>query len=124
MTGPGDDPADVVQHQLDAYNARDIDAFMAYWTEDAELFEHPARLLASGTAAIRARHVARFTEPNLFGRLIARLAVGDMVVDQEIVTRDFPEGPGTVEVIAIYQVVGGRIAKAWYKMGTPKLDPG
>lgn len=29
-------PQDVVQQQLDAYNARDIDAFMACWADDAQ----------------------------------------------------------------------------------------
>jgi hypothetical protein len=44
----------VVQRQLDAYNSRDIDAFMAEWADDANYFEHPSKLLASGTSEIRA----------------------------------------------------------------------
>ena len=28
-------PEEIVQQQLDAYNARDIDAFMACWADDA-----------------------------------------------------------------------------------------
>ncbi len=115
-------PAEIVQRQLDAYNARDIDVFMAHWAEDAQIFDHPSTLAADGAAAIRERHVVRFTEPNLFGRLVNRIAVGDMVVDQEVVTRTFPEGPGQVDVIAIYQVVDGKIAKAWFKRGEPILD--
>jgi hypothetical protein len=119
---PPPDPATIVQQQLDAYNARDIEAFMATWAADAQLFDHPATLVADGAVEIRDRHVVRFTEPNLFGRLVNRIAVGDMVVDQEVVTRTFPEGAGRVDVIAIYQVVGGKIAKAWYKRGQPILD--
>ena len=38
-------PQDVVQQQLDAYNARDIDAFMACWADDAQYYEHPDTLL-------------------------------------------------------------------------------
>ncbi len=112
----------VVQQQLDAYNARDIDAFMAMWSEDAQLFEHPAKCIADGLAAIRERHVVRFREANLFGRLVSRMSVGNMVVDREVVTRSFPEGPGRIDVIAIYEVAGNRIRKAWYKMGAPTLD--
>src|SRR5580693_760806 len=59
----------VVARQLDAYNARDIDAFMAAWREDAEYFEHPDRLLARGAAEIRIRHEIRFKEPDLHGKL-------------------------------------------------------
>ncbi len=117
-----DTPAILVQRQLDAYNARDIDAFMACWAADAQIFDHPDTLAADGAAAIRDRHVIRFTEPNLFGHLVNRLAVGDMVVDQEVVTRTFPEGPGRIDVIAIYQVTNGKIAKAWFKRGEPVLD--
>jgi hypothetical protein len=116
------DAAVIVQKQLDAYNARDIHAFMALWSEDAQLFAHPATLLANGAAEIRERHIARFAEANLFGKLICRMAVGDMVVDREVVTRSFPEGPGRVDVIMIYQVAGAKIVKAWAKMGDPILD--
>lgn len=115
----------VVQAQLDAYNAKDIEAFMRCWAEDAQVFAHPDTLLADGAAAIRVRHLARFQEPNLFGRLISRMSVEDAagatVVDREIVTRTFPEGPGRVDVIAIYRVAAGRITRAWFAMGEPKL---
>ena len=112
----------VVARQLDAYNARDIDAFMAAWREDAEYFEHPDRLLARGAAEIRTRHEIRFKEPDLHGKLIARFSVDNLVIDREVVTRNFPEGRGTVDVIAIYQVEGDTIARAWFKLGTPVLD--
>jgi hypothetical protein len=110
-----------VQQQLEAYNARDIEAFMAYWTEDCEYYEFPSRLLAQGAAQIRERHVIRFQEPNLFGKLLHRSVVGNLVIDHEHVTRTFPEGPGGIDVLAIYEVVEGKIAKAWFKMGTPRL---
>jgi hypothetical protein len=116
---PSFEPSEVVRRQLEAYNARDIDAFMSCWADDAQVFAFPADLLANGAAEIRARHVARFREPNLFGRLVARMAVGTLVVDHEVVTRTFPEGSGTVDVIAIYEVENGRIAKAWFRMGAP-----
>jgi hypothetical protein len=35
----------VVQQQLNAYNARDIDALLATYAEDAQLFEHPSTQL-------------------------------------------------------------------------------
>ncbi|MCE9521126.1 MAG: nuclear transport factor 2 family protein [Alphaproteobacteria bacterium] len=118
--GAASAPEAVVARQLAAYNARDIDAFMATWRNDALYFEHPSTLLASGAEEIRARHVVRFAEPDLNGRLVARLSVGTMVVDREIVTRNFPDGIGEVDVIAIYEVDGDKIAKAWFKMGTPR----
>jgi hypothetical protein len=108
----------VIQDQLAAYNARDIEAFMSLWAEDAQYFEHPSKLLASGVSEIRGRHIIRFKEPDLHGELIHRMVVGNKVVDQEIVTRAFPDGPGRIDVIAIYEVEHGKIAKAWFIIGS------
>ncbi|MCX7382971.1 MAG: nuclear transport factor 2 family protein [Alphaproteobacteria bacterium] len=109
-----------VQQRLDAYNARDIAAFTPWWAADCLYFEFPDRLLARGTAEIRERHVARFREANLHGRLIKRLTVANLVVDQEIVTRTFPDSPGEVDVLAIYEITDGKISRAWFKMGLPR----
>ena len=113
-------PEDVVKKQLDAYNAKDLEAFMSVWAEDAQYFAHPSTLLANGAAAIRERHVVRFQEPNLHGELISRVVLGSTVVDHERVSRTFPEGPATVEVVAIYEVAGEKIAKAWFIVGRRK----
>ena len=112
---------ETVQSQLDAYNARDIDRFMVLWAEDCQYFAFPDQLLADGAAAIRERHVARFQEPALHGKLIARVDAGDLVIDQEIVTRNFPDGVGEVDVVAIYEVRDGKIVRAWFKQGVPRL---
>jgi N-acetylglutamate synthase-like GNAT family acetyltransferase len=97
---------------------------MLWWAEDCQYYEFPDRLLAQSAAEIRARHVVRFQEPNLHGRLISRISVGNLVIDREIVTRDFPDGPGEIDVIALYEIDAGRIGKAWFKMGPPRLSVG
>jgi putative hydrolase of HD superfamily len=112
-----------VRMQLEAYNARDIDAFMQWWAEDCEYYQFPSTLLAKGTPDIRERHIVRFREPDLFGRLVTRMAVGNVVVDHETVTRNFPEGLGEIDVICIYEIEAGKIAKAWFKIGAPRLHP-
>jgi hypothetical protein len=115
------DPTTVVQRQLDAYNTRDIDGLMAVYAGDAGLYEHPDKLLAKGTAALRERFAARFQEPNLHAALLHRLAAGDIVIDHERVTRTFPEGPGTIELVMIYEVKAGRITRAWTIPGVKVL---
>jgi hypothetical protein len=116
------DPAAVVQRQLDAYNARDADALLATYADDAQTFEHPSKLLASGSVQLRERFRVRFQEPNLHAALIKRVVMGNIVVDHEKVTRTFPEGPGALELMMIYDVQNGRIAKAWSIVGTKMLD--
>ena len=107
------DPTAVVQRQLDAFNARDIDALLATYANDAQMFEHPSQLLASGTVAFRERFAVRFQEPNLHATLLSRVVMGNIVVDHEEVSRTFPEGPGKIRLIMIYEVQNGRIARAW-----------
>ncbi len=119
---PGIDPAAVVQRQLDAFNARDLDALLSVYAADAQMFEHPAKLVASGTAEFRERFMVRFQERNLRADLLSRMVMGSMVVDHERVTRMFPEGPGTVELIMLYEVRDGGIVRAWSIAGTKRLE--
>jgi hypothetical protein len=115
-------PESVVQRQLDAYNAKNVDAIMAIYADDAQQFEHPSKLLASGAAEIRPRFVARFHEPNLQAQLVKRIVSGNIVIDHEIVARTFPEGAGKIELVAIYEVKHDKIAKAWFITGEKTLD--
>jgi hypothetical protein len=116
-------PETIVQRQLDAYNARDIDALTATYADDAQQFEYPATLLASGTAQLRERFAARFRETNLHARLLKRIVLGQVVIDHEEVARTFPEGTGRIELVAIYEVRSGKIANARFISGVKSLDP-
>ena len=116
-------PESVVQRQLDAYNARDIDALMATYSDDAQQFEYPTTLLTTGAAQVRERIATRFRESNLHARLVRRIVMGQIVIDHEEVTRTFPEGTGRIELVAIYEVCGGKIVTARFIFGTKTLDP-
>jgi hypothetical protein len=115
--------ASVVQRQLDAYNDKNIEALLATYAPDAELYEHPCVLLAKGTDALRERFLARFREPDLHAALLRRIVTGNFVIDHEWVTRNFPDGRGTLELTMIYEVKSARIARAWMIVG-PKQLPG
>lgn len=117
------DPTTIVQRQLDAYNAHDVDALLAIYSDDIQHFEFPSTLVASGAAQVRERLSIRLQEPDLHARLVSRIAMGNLVIDQEVITRNFPapEGIGTVELIAIYEVQGERIVRAWFRFGEKRL---
>jgi hypothetical protein len=121
-TASSSNPEAIVQAQVEAYNAHDIDTFVATYTEDAQLFEHPAKLLAAGSAQLRERYAARFKEPNLHAVIVKRIVMGNVVVDHERVTRTFPEGSGVIDAVAIYEVQNGKIAKAWLIFGPKALE--
>ena len=116
-------PLAVVQAQLDAYNAKDIDALLATYAPDAEQYVLHGERLAQGHAQMRERFLARFAEPDLHARLLSRTVVGAMVVDCELITRSFPEGLGTVEMLCVYEVVNGRIQRASFATGAKCLGP-
>ncbi len=116
-------PEIVVQRQLDAYNAKDIEALLVTYHPEARHYEHPATLVASGHAQMRERFALRFAEPNLHARLVKRCVMGDTVIDYEDISRTFPEGTGRIELVAIYQVREGRIHTASFLAGAKTLDP-
>ena len=106
-------PADPVQRQLEAYNAHDLDRFVAEYAEDVQVFKPPAtEPLLSGKQAF-AEHYAtnRFTLPDLHAEVVQRIVSGNTVVDHERVTG---LGEGGVEAVAVYRVVDGLIAAVWF----------
>jgi hypothetical protein len=115
-------PETIVQRQLDAYNARDVEALLRVYSGNAEMFEFPSTLVASGTDALRDRFSVRFKEPNIHAKLLSRTIAGRIVVDHEEVTRTFPEGPGKLQLIMIYEVNDSQIVRAWTIVGTKTLE--
>lgn len=102
----------LAQRQLEAYNARDIDAFCACYAETVEVWRMPATEPAiRGMAKFRETYVERFKSPNLHAKILQRIALGSKVVDQEYVVgiKDVP-----VEVIVVYEAEAGRIRKVWF----------
>ena len=114
-------PEQVVQQQLDAYNAKDVAAWLATYHPEAEQFALHGERLARGHAEMLARIQIRFAEPDLHAQLLSRTVMGNVVVDHERITRNFPEGRGHVEMLCIYEVAGGVIAKATFALGIPTL---
>lgn len=108
---------DVIQQQLEAYNARDMEAWLATYRDDAEQYLLHGGLLASGRDAIRKRMADRFHDTALHAELVSRTVMDNVVVDHEFVARTFPDGLATVEMICIYEVHAGLIVKATFAIG-------
>jgi uncharacterized protein (TIGR02246 family) len=115
-------PEAIVQTQLDAYNARDMEAFLATYADDAELYTFPGTLQTKGKAEMRKRYATRFSDGLLHAVITQHLAMGSTVIDHERIQVTLPEGPGVIEAIAIYEVRDGKIAKVTFISG-PK-QPG
>lgn len=106
-------PAWVVDRQVDAYNARDLELFLSFYAPDARLFRlQTGQDVAAGTEAIRQVYGELFTaSPTLRCDVMAREISGPLVVDHELV-QGLRGGP-PVRAVAIYEVKDGRIQRVW-----------
>src|SRR5262249_45704252 len=115
-------PSDVVDRQLAAYNAKDIEAYLACFAPDAEILEFPAKSLAKGTAALRERYTKRFADAILHATIADRMVGEGKVVDHEKIRITWPEGPGTWEATAIYEIDGALIKRVTFVFGAKTVD--
>jgi len=106
-------PAEPVQRQLDAYNAHDLERFVAEYADDIQVFRPPAaEPVLSGKQAFAAHYAKnRFNLPNLHAEVVNRMVSGDTVVDHERIT-GLQEG--IVEAVAVYRVSGLLIRAVWF----------
>lgn len=104
-------PADIAQAQLDAYNAQDLGAHCAFFTDDVVVATPDGEVLRQGIEAYRAFYGQLFAQyPNNRAEALYRMVIGDTVIDHERVDRGAGDGP--FEVAAIYTLRDGKIAKA------------
>jgi hypothetical protein len=105
---------EIVQAQLDAYNARDLDAFAATYAEGIVITNAKCEVLVTGLEALRKRYGGIFEKfPLNHARIAARkLEGGEVVLDHEIITGRAPDKPDPWDVGWVrYEVESGRIAR-------------
>jgi len=107
------DPVGFAQRQLDAYNARDLERFVAEYTDDVQVFILPdPSPVTVGKAAFAAHYRDnRFNLPDLHAKLLNRMVFGNKVIDQEVVY-GVPGAP--LDGAAIYEVTPKGISKVWF----------
>ena len=86
-----EEPSVLVQRQLDAYNAKDVAAWLNTYAPDAEQYNLHGERLARGHEELKARILVRFEEPDFYARLLSRTALGNVVVDAEEITGTSPK---------------------------------
>jgi len=107
-------PIRVAEHQIEAFNRRDLDAFMALYAEDAVLLEFPSgAIVADGKSAIRDRYAGMFRtlSPDFPPvRVEPRVIDGAFVLDYE--RWDAPPGERS-HATWMYEIRNGLIRRAW-----------
>ena len=105
-------PEAVVRRQLEAYNARDLQRFLAEYGEDIRAYRPPAAAptLAGKKAFGEFYATQRFNRIELRAELLGRMVLGRIVIDHERIS-GVSERP--FEVAVVYEVVDGLIQCTW-----------
>lgn len=104
---------EVVQRQLDYYNAHDLDRFVETFHEDVEVLK-----LIEGTTSMKGREEFRERYAVCFERsrpraeLVNRIVIGNKVIDHEDVI--FADRDGPMKAVAIYEVEGEQIKRVFF----------
>lgn len=101
----------IVQRQVNAYNARNIEAFIDTYADDIEILNFPNEPSIKGKENLKNQFAQMFERvPNLYCEIKNRIVLGNKVVDREHVRF----GERYSDVIAIYEVTNGKISKVTF----------
>lgn len=106
-------PEVIAQKQLETYNARDLEGYLALFSDAIKTYRPPSpNPVLDGKQALREFYATqRFNKPDLHARLINRIALGNIVIDHEVITGVTDE---PMEMAAVYEVTEGLIQRIWF----------
>ncbi|WP_298422059.1 amidohydrolase family protein [uncultured Kordia sp.] len=108
-----DSPENIVQKQVNAYNSRNVEAFLDTYSDTIEIYNFPNQLMYKGKEKIREIFTVYFKKyPELHCEILNRIVIGNKVIDNERVS--IGEGYKSSEVIAIYIIENHKIAKVYF----------
>lgn len=106
-------PEAIVQKQLDAYNMRDLEAFLDTYSDSIKIYNFPDQLIMDGKEAMKNSYGPMFqSNPNLNCEIVKRIVQGNTVIDQEHVT-GLSNG-SAIDATAIYRVRNGLIQEVYF----------
>lgn len=104
-------PEELVQRQLNAYNFRNLEAFLDTYADDVEVYTFPDKLDYKGKETMRKIYGKMFGQTkDLHCRIVSRIVEGNIVIDKEDVRADAEKFGGT----AIYVVENQKIKKVYF----------
>lgn len=96
---------DAVQRQLDAFNAHDLETFLACFAPDIVVRHGDGRELMNGPEAVRSFYGPFMTDSELKAEVSSRLQAGPWVVDHEHTVWT----GGVADALVAYEVRDARI---------------
>jgi uncharacterized protein (TIGR02246 family) len=106
----------LIDRQVAAYRARNLDAFLAFYAEDVTIKDFDGNVLMQGRDGMRSMYGPLFRDsPDLAVELARRSMVGDFVVDEENISGFNLEGfPPAFSAVVVYRVQDGLIRDAMF----------
>ena len=104
------DPVEVVQRQLEAFQAGDLAGFVASYAPDAVVARFAGAPLMTGHDEMRAGYAPSFEDRPFTLTLGGRIVNGQYVIDEEVIA---VAGEEIERVIVIYRVDGCLIGRSW-----------
>ncbi len=101
----------VVQDQLDAYNSRNIEAFVNTYSDNVKVFDFSNKPRFEGKDQMHERYSGFFeSTPDLNCKIKNRIVIGNKVIDEEYLTIN----GNNFRAVAIYEVENGKIVKVTF----------
>jgi hypothetical protein len=103
---------EVVQRQFDAYNARDLERFLANFSDDVKSYRMPALepALVGKKQFGEFYSLHRFNKLSLHAELLSRIVLGNKVFDHE---RIWGVNEQPIEMVAVFEVREKLIQTVW-----------
>ena len=99
----------VVERQVEAFNAHDLDGFCACYSDDVVVIDGDGNYMLRGMKAFREHYRKQF-EGDASGEIVGRLSAGSWVVDHEIARL----AGQTLEGLVAYRVRGELIDRVHF----------
>ncbi|MBT1702205.1 amidohydrolase family protein [Chryseosolibacter indicus] len=104
-------PEMLVQRQVVAYNAGNIDAFLDTYSDEIELFNFPDSLMAKGKDAMRKIYEPLFKNPGFKPvQIVNRITLANKIMDHESLVYNGKK----INAIAVYEVKDGKITRVTF----------
>lgn len=105
-------PTAIVQAQLEAYNAHDVETMLSYYADDAVILDRDGGVINAGRDALRQGFTALFARmPDLRGEYRAPIEVGEWLALICVVPNwQMPDGSvDEMQWLEVFHVVDGKI---------------
>lgn len=104
---------EIVQKQLDFYNAHDLEGFISTYSDDIKIYNLiDNTIIMEGKELLKENYKERFDVLKVHAELVNRIVIGDKVIDHEHVSGLTKND--IVKAVAIYEIEDCLIKRVWF----------